>query len=158
MTSTARRNAISAGQSHHRNRRPNWRRVDEASSHLRKRLRRSPEQGISRGMVHFIGRKDGGRRLKLDIVYEKKKGLIRVVTGWDLSARKTVGAESTKGGSAGRGQTSRLAAAVTYKPAGHPAPVWYGRSSTSSWREFSVWSVPHPPVLRPKTDYDTRTG
>ena len=31
----------------------------------------------------LVGRTDGGRQLKL-IVYEKKKGLIRVITGWDL--------------------------------------------------------------------------
>ncbi len=31
----------------------------------------------------LIGRTDGGRRLKL-IVFEKKRGVIRVVTGWDV--------------------------------------------------------------------------
>jgi len=30
----------------------------------------------------IIGYTDGGRKLKL-IVYEKQKGLIRVITGWD---------------------------------------------------------------------------
>lgn len=31
----------------------------------------------------LIGETDGGRSLKL-IVYEKRKGLIRVITGWDV--------------------------------------------------------------------------
>ena len=31
----------------------------------------------------LIGSTDGGRQLKL-IVYEKRKGLIRVVTGWEV--------------------------------------------------------------------------
>ena len=31
----------------------------------------------------LIGRTDAGRRLKL-IVYEKRKGVLRVITGWDL--------------------------------------------------------------------------
>lgn len=35
------------------------------------------------GGYQLIGRTDGGRRLKL-IVYEKRKGLIRVITGWDI--------------------------------------------------------------------------
>ena len=34
------------------------------------------------GGYQIIGHTDGGRRLKL-IVYEKDKGLIRVITGWD---------------------------------------------------------------------------
>ncbi len=34
------------------------------------------------GGYQLVGRTDGGRKLKL-IVYEKQKGLIRVVTGWD---------------------------------------------------------------------------
>jgi len=35
------------------------------------------------GGYQLIGRTDGGRRLKL-IVYEKRKDLIRVITGWDV--------------------------------------------------------------------------
>ena len=35
------------------------------------------------GGYQLIGHTDGGRRLKL-IVYEKRNGLIRVVTGWDV--------------------------------------------------------------------------
>ncbi|MGH9874939.1 MAG: hypothetical protein ACRD9S_20990 [Pyrinomonadaceae bacterium] len=35
------------------------------------------------GGYQLIGRTDAGRNLKL-IVYEKRKGLIRVKTGWDL--------------------------------------------------------------------------
>ena len=35
------------------------------------------------GGYQLIGETDGGRRLKL-IVYEKAKGLIRVITGWDI--------------------------------------------------------------------------
>ena len=35
------------------------------------------------GGYQLVGRTDGGRRLKL-IVYEKSRGLIRVVTGWDV--------------------------------------------------------------------------
>jgi len=31
----------------------------------------------------LVGRTDGGRQLKL-IVYEKRKGIIRVITGWDV--------------------------------------------------------------------------
>ena len=31
----------------------------------------------------LIGRTDGGRALKL-IVYEKRAGVIRVITGWDI--------------------------------------------------------------------------
>ena len=31
----------------------------------------------------LVGRTDGGRALKL-IVYEKRKGVIRVITGWDI--------------------------------------------------------------------------
>ena len=34
------------------------------------------------GGYQIIGYTDGGRELKL-IVYEKRKGLIRVITGWD---------------------------------------------------------------------------
>jgi len=34
------------------------------------------------GGYQIIGYTDGGRLLKL-IVYEKRKGLIRVITGWD---------------------------------------------------------------------------
>jgi len=34
------------------------------------------------GGYQILGRTDGGRNLKL-IVYEKRKGLIRVITGWD---------------------------------------------------------------------------
>ncbi len=34
------------------------------------------------GGYQIFGRTDGGRNLKL-IVYEKRKGLIRVITGWD---------------------------------------------------------------------------
>ena len=34
------------------------------------------------GGYQIIGYTDGGRKLKL-IVYEKRKGLIRVITGWD---------------------------------------------------------------------------
>jgi uncharacterized DUF497 family protein len=36
-----------------------------------------------RAGYQLIGRTDAGRRLKL-IVYEKKKRLIRVITGWDV--------------------------------------------------------------------------
>ena len=35
------------------------------------------------GGYQVIGYTDGGRWLKL-IVYEKQKGLIRVITGWDV--------------------------------------------------------------------------
>ena len=35
------------------------------------------------GGYEIVGRTDGGREVKL-IVYEKRKGLIRVITGWDL--------------------------------------------------------------------------
>lgn len=35
------------------------------------------------GGYQLIGETDSGRRLKL-IVYEKAKGLIRVITGWDV--------------------------------------------------------------------------
>jgi len=35
------------------------------------------------GGYEIVGRTDGGRKVKL-IVYEKRKGLIRVITGWDL--------------------------------------------------------------------------
>jgi len=35
------------------------------------------------GGYQLIGYTDGGRRLKL-IVYEKRKALIRVITGWDV--------------------------------------------------------------------------
>ncbi|HXH41974.1 MAG TPA: hypothetical protein VNN08_25340 [Thermoanaerobaculia bacterium] len=37
----------------------------------------------NRGGYQLVGRTDGGRRLKV-IVYEKRPGLIRVITGWDL--------------------------------------------------------------------------
>jgi len=36
----------------------------------------------SRG-YQLVGRTDGGRKLKL-IVYEKRRGVIRVVTGWEV--------------------------------------------------------------------------
>lgn len=36
-----------------------------------------------RGGYQLIGHTDAGRMLKL-IVYEKRKGLIRVITGWDV--------------------------------------------------------------------------
>ena len=35
------------------------------------------------GGYQLIGYTDGGRRLKL-ISYEKREGLIRVITGWDI--------------------------------------------------------------------------
>lgn len=35
------------------------------------------------GGYQLIGRTDGGRLLKL-IVYEKRPGVIRIVTGWDI--------------------------------------------------------------------------
>lgn len=35
------------------------------------------------GGYQIIGFTDGGRKLKL-IVYEKKPGMIRVITGWDV--------------------------------------------------------------------------
>jgi hypothetical protein len=35
------------------------------------------------GGYQLIGETDGGRRLKL-IVYEKGRGLIKIVTGWDI--------------------------------------------------------------------------
>lgn len=35
------------------------------------------------GGYQLVGRTDGGRRLKL-IAYEKRKGVIRVKTGWDV--------------------------------------------------------------------------
>ena len=35
------------------------------------------------GGYQLIGRTDGGRMLKL-IVYEKRQGVIRVITGWDV--------------------------------------------------------------------------
>ena len=35
------------------------------------------------GGYQLVGRTDGGRRLKL-IVYEKRRGLLRVITGWNL--------------------------------------------------------------------------
>ena len=34
------------------------------------------------GGYKIVGETDGGRKLQL-IVYEKQKGLIRVITGWD---------------------------------------------------------------------------
>jgi uncharacterized DUF497 family protein len=43
-------------------------------------VRRNKKQ---RSGYQLIGRTDGGRKLKL-IVYEKRKGLIRVITGWEL--------------------------------------------------------------------------
>jgi hypothetical protein len=36
-----------------------------------------------RGGYQLVGRTDAGRRLKL-IVYEKRAGVIRVITGWDV--------------------------------------------------------------------------
>jgi hypothetical protein len=36
-----------------------------------------------RGGYQLVGRTDSGRHLKL-IVFEKTKGLIRVITGWDV--------------------------------------------------------------------------
>ena len=36
-----------------------------------------------RGGYQLVGCTDAGRRLKL-IVYEKQKGLLRVITGWDV--------------------------------------------------------------------------
>ena len=35
------------------------------------------------GGYQLIGETDGGRRLKL-IVYEKRRNLIMIVTGWDI--------------------------------------------------------------------------
>ena len=35
------------------------------------------------GGYQIVGRTDSGRKLKL-IVYEKRRGLIRVITGWDV--------------------------------------------------------------------------
>jgi uncharacterized DUF497 family protein len=35
------------------------------------------------GGYQLIGRTDGGRKLKL-IVHEKRRGLIRVINGWDV--------------------------------------------------------------------------
>ncbi|HEV7797851.1 MAG TPA: hypothetical protein VGO73_06835 [Pyrinomonadaceae bacterium] len=35
------------------------------------------------GGYQLVGRTDGGRKLKL-IVYEKRRGLIRVKTGWNV--------------------------------------------------------------------------
>ena len=35
------------------------------------------------GGYQIVGTTDGGRRLKL-IVYERKKDVIRVITGWDV--------------------------------------------------------------------------
>ena len=35
------------------------------------------------GGYQIVGRTDGGRALKL-IVYEKRTGVIRVITGWDI--------------------------------------------------------------------------
>lgn len=35
------------------------------------------------GGYQIVGRTDGGRTLKL-IVYEKRTGVIRVITGWDI--------------------------------------------------------------------------
>jgi len=35
------------------------------------------------GGYQIVGRTDGGRALKL-IVYEKRKGFIRIITGWDI--------------------------------------------------------------------------
>lgn len=35
------------------------------------------------GGYQIVGSTDGGRRLKL-IVYERKKDVIRVITGWDV--------------------------------------------------------------------------
>lgn len=37
----------------------------------------------TRGGYQLVGVTDGGRRLKL-IVFEKRKGLLRVITGWDV--------------------------------------------------------------------------
>ena len=36
-----------------------------------------------RGSYQLVGRTDGGRRLKL-IIFEKERGVLRVITGWDV--------------------------------------------------------------------------
>ena len=41
------------------------------------------ETNASTGVINWVGYTDGGRKLKL-IVYEKRKALIRVITGWDV--------------------------------------------------------------------------
>jgi uncharacterized DUF497 family protein len=43
-------------------------------------VRRNKREGTG---YQLVGRTDGGRLLKL-IVYERSKGLIRVITGWPL--------------------------------------------------------------------------
>jgi hypothetical protein len=56
--------------------------VDEALEVIWNRfdVRRNKRHHIG---YQLVGRTDGGRRLKL-IVYEKAKGLLRIITGWDV--------------------------------------------------------------------------
>ncbi len=56
--------------------------VDEAAEVLWNGFDVDRNKGHWRG-YQLVGRTDGGRPLKL-IVFEKRKGLIRVVTGWDV--------------------------------------------------------------------------
>ena len=56
--------------------------VDEAVEVIWSRIQVSRNKR-QLGGYQLIGRTDGGRRLKL-IVYEKRKGVMRVITGWDV--------------------------------------------------------------------------
>jgi len=56
--------------------------VDEAVEVLWNGFQVDRNKG-NRAGYQLVGRTDGGRRLKL-VVFEKRKGLIRVITGWDV--------------------------------------------------------------------------
>jgi len=56
--------------------------VDEAVEVLWNGFQVDRNKG-NRGGYQLVGYTDGGRRLKL-IVFEKRRGLIRVITGWDV--------------------------------------------------------------------------
>jgi uncharacterized DUF497 family protein len=56
--------------------------VDEAIEVIWNRFDVRRNKGYHGG-YQLIGNTDAGRRLKL-IAYEKAKGLIRVITGWDV--------------------------------------------------------------------------
>ena len=56
--------------------------IDEAAEVLWNGFQVQRNKGV-RGGYQLVGHTDAGRALKL-IVHEKHKGLIRVITGWDL--------------------------------------------------------------------------
>jgi hypothetical protein len=56
--------------------------VDEATELIWNDFDVQRNKGIHRG-YQLVGETDGGRRLKL-IVYEKRRGLLRVITGWGI--------------------------------------------------------------------------